>query len=433
MWAGARGRRQPNVPVLVQPPGAPVTASYPSADLVARSYECHINSGQARLARILGLPVEVSAEGTTVYDQTGAAYLDCGGYGVLLLGHRHPAVVAAVVAQLHRQPLSTRLFLNAELVAAAEALKRVVPIGLERVTFTNSGSEAVELALKLGRSTGRRRVIAMMNGFHGKTLGALSVTGRERYRASFAPLLPDVVHVAFGDACELEDALAPGEPATVIVEPVQAEGGVQVPKRGYLASVRESCDRHGAMFVADEIQTGLGRLGMWWGVNDDDVRPDVLLVGKSLGGGVMPAAAVVSTAEAYAALDNEPLLHSSTFAGNPLAAVAARTAIETIEREDLVARAARLGDDILTGLRDAEIVGGVVKDVRGRGLLIGIEFEAPHEAARFLENMLNEGVIVSYSLNADNVARLTPPAVLSNAEVDRVVTAVSRSVSRIEA
>jgi putrescine aminotransferase len=398
---------------------------------VWRAYERHVNRGQARLARVLGLPVEARAAGSRVYDEAGTEYLDCGGYGVFLLGHRHPAVVAAVERQLHRMPLSTRLFLNDGLARAAEALAAVVPDGLDRIAFAVSGAEAVELALKIGRSTGRRRIVAMAGGFHGKTLGALSATARERYRAPFLPLLPAVDHVPFGDAGALAGALAGGPPATVIVEPVQAEGGVRVPPAGYLAAVRQACDAHGALLVVDEIQTGLGRTGRWWGVCRDGVRPDVLLIGKALGGGVVPAAAVAVSVAAYAALDDEPLLHSSTFAGNPLAAAAACATLEVIGREDIVRRSAWLGDTLCTGLRELTAASGVVVAVRGAGTLIGVEFTAGHRAALFLEEMLNEQVIVSYSLNADEVVRFTPPAILDEADVARVLAAAAAALGRI--
>jgi putrescine aminotransferase len=400
---------------------------------VLEAYRRHVNGGQAKLARLLGLPTETTAEGPLVVDGAGREYLDCGGYGVFLLGHRHPAVVAAVRGQLDRQPLSTRLFLSPPLARAATLLSEVAPAGLERVTFTNSGSEAVELALKLGRAGGRRRLVATRGGFHGKTLGALSATGRDRYRAPFEPLLADVVHVPYGDAAALEEALTGGPPATVILEPVQGEGGVRLPPDGYLAEARRACDRWGALMVVDEVQTGLGRLGRWWGVDREAVRPDVLLAGKVLGGGVMPVGAVVATPEAYGPLDDEPLLHSSTFAGNPLATAAAAATLGVLRSEGLVERAAALGAELQQIVREgvAALPPDVVREVRCRGLMVGIEFVRPHHAALFLEEMLDERVIVSYSLNADAVARLTPPAVLGSEHLVWLREALTRSLKRL--
>lgn len=401
-------------------------------DQVAASYQRSINRGQGRMAKLLGLPVEVAASGCHVFDQEGRCYLDCGGYGVFTIGHRHPNVVAAVHDQLDRQPLSTRLFLNPVQAAAADALISVTPAELERVTFVNSGAEAVELALKLGRSLGLRRVVAMEGGFHGKTLGALSATGRDRYRAPFEPLLPGVEHVPFGDPGALGAALRRPGGALVILEPVQAEGGVRIPPPGFLAAVRDLCTRHGALLVVDEIQTGLGRLGAWWGCGQDGIVPDVLLAGKALGGGVMPVAAVLSTLAAYRQLDAEPLLHSSTFAGGQLAMAAVVATLDVMHREDVPARAARLGRTLLAGLRAAlGDAGELIADVRGRGLMIGIEFRAEHHGARFLENMLDERVIVCYSLNSDRVARLTPSCALTEDDCAWLIKATISAVRRL--
>ncbi|MDP9072690.1 MAG: aminotransferase class III-fold pyridoxal phosphate-dependent enzyme, partial [Actinomycetota bacterium] len=238
----------------------------------------------ASLCRLIAAPVELRSAGTKLYGADGDTYLDCGGFGVFLLGHCHPAVVAAVQHQVATHPLASRLFLNAELAEASAALAGVAPAGLDYVFLTNSGAEAVEVGLKLARLAGKTRVIAMHGGFHGKTMGALSVTGRPAYRDPFAPLLPGVEFVAFGDSDALDAALAvDGHRAAVILEPVQAEGGVRLPPPGYLRHVADRCQAVGAMLILDEIQTGLGRLGTWWGADAEAITPDVLLVGKILG------------------------------------------------------------------------------------------------------------------------------------------------------
>ena len=279
-----------------------------------------------------------------MHGDDGRTYLDCGGFGVFLLGHCHPRVVSAVRTQLERHPLSTRLFLNAQLAEAAEALAHAAPEGLDKVFLTGSGAEATELGLKLARLAGRTRVVAMDGGFHGKTLGAVSVTGRAQYRDPFAPLLPDVSFVPFDDPAALAAALADGGAQTaVVLEPVQAEGGVRVPAPGYLREVRRQCTAAGALLVLDEIQTGLGRLGAMWGADLEGVRPDVLLTGKVLGGGVMPVGGVVATAEVFAPLDADPLLHSSTFAGSPLAAAAVTATLAVLREEGVVERVRELG------------------------------------------------------------------------------------------
>jgi len=403
-------------------------------ETVLGRYTAHVNTSMASLSRLVGAPVEVTSAGTKVTDETGERYLDCGGYGVFLLGHRHPAVVDAVRRQLEDNPLATRLFLNPQLADASAALASVTPPGLDYVFLTNSGAEATEVGLKLARLAGHTRVIAMHGGFHGKTLGALSVTGRPGYREPFEPLLPDVSFVRYGDLAELDAALGTdGARTCVILEPVQAEGGVIVPPAGYLSRVRELCTARRAMLIVDEIQTGLGRLGFWWGGDAEGVAPDVLLSGKILGGGVVPVGAVAATAAAFAPLNRDPLLHSSTFAGNPLAAAAVSATIATIRTERIVERSRDLGPAILAMAADAVLAycPQLVREVRGRGLLIGIEFLASEHAANFLIALLERHVIASYSLNSHAVLRLTPPAILDAADLDWLGTALAEAAREL--
>ena len=398
---------------------------------VVEGYRRYVSRGRARLAELTGGLVEVSSQGSTVVDATGRELLDCGGYGVFLLGHRHPAVVAAVVDQVQRHPLSTRLMLDPTVARAAEALAAVTPEGLDFVHFVNSGAEATEAAIKLARAHGHRTLISATGGFHGKTTGALALTANELYQAPFRPLL-DVVHVPFGDAGLLGEMLARTDDACVVLEPVQGEGGVVLPPPGYLAEVARLCRESGAMLVLDEVQTGLGRLGSWWGADAEGVRPDVLLVGKGLSGGVVPVAAMVATAAAYQPFGDDPFLHTSTFAGSPIAMAAATAAVTAIRDEGLVERAAVLGARMLTGLRAALApCGPVLRDVRGAGLLIGLEFDDPGTALDLVLDLLDRGVLVNHSLNAHRVVRLTPPAVLTDAEADHVVESVAAAATAL--
>ncbi|MGB8507546.1 MAG: aminotransferase class III-fold pyridoxal phosphate-dependent enzyme [Pyrinomonadaceae bacterium] len=399
-------------------------------DVIER-HRRHVNSGLARLADLMGTHVEVRSAGNYVFDETGACYLDCGGYGVFTLGHCHPSIIEAVRKQLERLPLSTRSLLNSEVAAAAEALSAVAPEGLDYVYFGNSGAEATETALKLACLNGRHKLIAMHGGYHGKTVGALSVTGRPAYREPFASLIPQVEFVRFGDADDLSRALTAGEDEScVILEPVQAEGGVIVPPAGYLREVAALCQRHGALLIVDEIQTGLARLGAWWGCDEEGVVPDVLLVGKALSGGIVPVSAVVTTAAIYERLNKDPMLHTSTFSGNPLAAAAAHAAINVIKNENVVALSRRLGEILLTLTAKlcAEYGTRLIREVRGKGLLIGIEFEADFLAGDFMLELMKRKVMVSYSLNAHRVVRLTPPAFLSDSDVAWLSAAIQDSL-----
>src|SRR6516225_6013327 len=407
-----------------------------SRDQVLDRYTEHVNKSLASLARLVAAPVEVAAAGSKVRGSDGRTYLDCGGFGVFLLGHCHPVVVAAVREQLERNPLATRLFLNPELAAAAEDLAGITPAGLDYVFLTNSGAEATELGLKLARLAGKPHVIAMEGGFHGKTLGALSVTGRAPFRDPFGPLLPMVDFVPFGDAAALRAVLTAR--SVVLLEPVQAEGGVRLPPAGYLAQVRQACTQSGAVLILDEIQSGMGRLGAWWGADLAGVTPDALLAGKILGGGVMPVGGVAASAELFAPLNADPLLHSSTFAGSPLAAAAVTATIAAIKSEGLIQRARELGPQVRGAAADAVKAHcpHLVTEVRDQGLLIGIDFVSPDAAAEFLIGLLDEHVIPSYSLNSNNVLRLTPPAILDAADLDwlaRALTSAAQHAGRMMA
>jgi putrescine aminotransferase len=387
----------------------------------------HVNRGLARLAKLLQAHVEVASEGARVYDELGQTYLDCGGYAVFIHGHRHPKIVAAVQRQLNAHPLATRVLLNPGLALAAEALARVAPPGLPYVLFTNSGAEAVEAALKLACLNGKTVLVSATNSFHGKTTGALSVTGRPAFRDPFHSLLTDVQFVPFGDAAALESLLAEATGrACVILEPIQAEAGVILPPDGYLRDVRGLCDRYGALFVADEIQTGCGRTGSWWALDRERVIPNILLAGKGLGGGVVPVAALIASADVFEPFNRDPLLHTSTFAGNPLATAAALAAVQVLVEDGLVERARELGAFLLDRLTTILSDHGspVVRSVRGAGLLIGIEFDSERSAGSFMMELLRRRVVTCHSLNSHRVVRLTPPAILSPDECEWLFEAV---------
>jgi len=406
----------------------------PDLDKTIERYRAHVSEGMAMLAEIMAMHVEVRSDGTRVWDEAGTEYLDCGGYGVFILGHRHPRVVQAVHDQLDRHPMAARVLLNGDMARAAEDLARVAPDGLEYVFFTNSGAEATELAIKLARVSGRRRLISTHGGFHGKTNGALTVTGKPMFRDPFAPLLADVSFVAFDDLDALDGELRAGDPAMVVLEPVQAEGGVIIPADGYLSAVRELCDRHGALLVLDEIQTGMGRLGTWWGADRDGVSPDIMLVGKGLSGGVMPVAGIVATPDAYQSLSEDPLLHSSTYAGNPLAMAAASAAIAAIEEDDIIRRAGTLGARLLDELvvLQRDVAPHVLTAVRGRGLLLALEFDEDHYAGDFVLELLSRHVIISTSLNVNRVVRLHPAAVMEEEDIHWLLDALRESASAVE-
>jgi putrescine aminotransferase len=397
---------------------------------VLELYRRHLGDGQARVAAMLDTPLEVGATGSIVHTADGRELLNCGGYGVFFVGAGHPQVLAAVRAQLERQALSTRVLLNEPAARAAEALVSIAPPGLSKVHFSNSGAEAVETAIKIARANGRHRLVSMRRGYHGKTTGALSLTARALYQDPFRPLLPDVAHVQFGDLAGLAEVV--DAHTCVVVEPVQSEGGVIIPEPGYLSAVAALCRDRGALLVLDEVMTGLGRLGTWWGADRDGVQPDLLLVGKALSGGLVPVAATLATADVFAPFDKDPYLHTSTFSANPLAMAAVRATVEVIRDEGLVDRAAALGDRLVAAMTDSiRVIEHLVAEVRGAGLLIGMEFRNGLHAAEFLMDLLDNDVVVNHSMNAHPVLRFTPPATLTAADEARLLASFDRACAAL--
>lgn len=391
----------------------------------------HINPGLARLMAFAGFGVEMSAEGCWITDHEGRRYLDClGGYGVFSLGHRHPAVVAAVKKQLDEMPMGAKAFFNARSAELATRLSELTGSKLPYAFFCNSGAEAVEAALKFAKlATGRTKVIATHGGYHGKTLGALSVTGREKYRTAVGPLMPGAVFMPYGDAVVIE-AEAEGA-AAVIVEPVQGEGGIIVPPEGYLRRIREICDRHGALMIADEIQTGLGRTGYLFACEAEGVTPDLMTLAKCLGGGVMPIGAVLGTTEIWDIVFGEnPLMHTSTFGGNEMACAAALAALTVIEEEALVEKSRSSGEVFLEGLvRLAEKHPQLVLEARGRGLMLGLEFRVDEVGELVVSQLLIRQVIAAYTLNNPRVLRIEPPLTISAEEIAFALAALDEALT----
>ena len=339
-------------------------------------YEKFINPALAKLFRFMGLETLAwEACGHIVRDINGKEYIDClGGYGVFSLGHRHPKVVETVKRQLDKMALSGKILLDKPMADLAELLAEITPGSLQYSFFGNSGTEAVEGALKLARlHTGRKKIVSTVNAFHGKTFGALSATGREVFREPFMPLLEDFIHIPFGDCKALEDVLDT-ETAAVIIEPIQGEGGIILPPEGYLPKVRLLCDGYGALLICDEVQTGLGRTGKMFAVEHYGVVPDIITTAKALGGGVMPIGAFTAQPKVWERFIENPFLHTSTFGGNPLACCAAIAAIEVIKEEKLVQKAVVSGEYFLNGLNLLMTkFPAVIKAARGKGLMLGLE------------------------------------------------------------
>jgi putrescine aminotransferase len=394
-------------------------------------YMKYVNPGFARLCKFANLAtIEWEGRGAQVFDIFGRAYLDCiGGFGVFNVGRNHPRVVERAIEQLRRLPLSTRTLFNKQQADLAEMLAKITPGDLQYSFFCNSGAEAVEGALKLARLyTGRKKLVSCLNSFHGKTMGALSVSGREVYKKPFEPLLPETYQVPFDDLESMEK-MVDEETAAVIVEPVQGEGGVNIPSSDYLPGVREICNRHGALLIIDEVQTGLGRTGKMFACEHWSVVPDIMTLAKGLGGGILPLGAFMSTATIWKVFEENPLLHSSTLGGNPLACAVGLETLKILQEENIPRQAQEKGDYFLEKLRAFQITfPELIKEVRGMGLLIGMEFFDPDVASLLAMEMAERMILVAYTLNNPRVIRFEPPLTISFEEMDRVMRALEESL-----
>ena len=279
-------------------------------------------------------------------------------------------------------------------------------------------------------ATGRTGLVSATGAFHGKSMGSLSVSGRELYKTPFAPLIPDCVNVPFNDIPALREAVSE-KTAAVLLEPIQGEAGIIVPDDGYLRAARDICDRQGALLIFDEVQTGLGRTGKMWGCDWDDVAPDIMTLAKALSGSCVPIGAFIGTPRTWEVFKDNPLIHSSTFGGNPLACSAAYAAIEVIETEKLVARSAAQGEKLMCALRATQAkYPQCVKEVRGRGLMIGVEF--PHEdiGALVIVGLLQRNVIAAYTINNPTAIRFEPPLIITDEQVAWAATAFDEAVAQ---
>ncbi len=373
-------------------------------------------------------------------DVNGKKYIDClGGFGIYNVGHRHPKVVEAVTNQLNRQALHSQDLLDPLRAMLAKILGDITPGNLQYAYFGNSGTEAIEAALKLAKMySDRTTFIATTKAFHGKSLGSLSGTAKGVFRKPFLPMIPGFRHVHFGDiemmrktfeAC----AMVGEDVAAVIVEPIQGEGGVNLPPAGYLKQVRELCDEFGALLIFDEVQTGMGRTGKMFAAEHYDVVPDIMCLAKAFGGGIMPASATIATEEVFKSLFPNPFMHTTTFGGNPLACAAAIATFNVLIEENLPARAAELGEYMLKGLREAAVgFEDKVDEIRGLGLLIGIEFQSDEIGYEVSKGLFDNGVLVAGTLINAKTIRIEPPLTITYEEADSVIAAFKKVLGTVK-
>jgi predicted acetylornithine/succinylornithine family transaminase len=386
--------------------------------------QAYIDDDRKYICRTTRFPknmVVAESEGCYVYTVDGKVYLDLlAGIAVNNVGHRNPEVVKAVQEQAERA-LHTMVYGKYVIpvqVDVARMLAELTPGDLQTTFFCNSGCEGIEGALKTARKyTGRSRIISFQRAFHGRTFGALSVTWRESYRKPFEPLIPDVHFIPFNDLAAARAAIDT-RTAAVIMEPIQGEGGVRIPDDDYLPAIRELCDRTGAVLIFDEVQTAFGRTGKWFCCEHWNVVPDIMVLAKALGGG-LPLGAFIGKPEIMDTLSDPMLSHLTTFGGNPVCCAASKAAIVYMKREDLPARSAERGQQFMDGLQAIQArYPHLIKEVRGKGLMIGIELPAIEIMAPFVDQVHQQYLIIGDSLNDDVTARLEPPLTITPAQVD---------------
>ena len=354
----------------------------------------------------------VKGKGIVVTDADGKTYLDfLGGIATSILGHAHPAIVKAVTKQVSVLSHVSNFYAHPNAIALAEKLTKMTGDKNAKVFFCQSGAEANEAALKLSRRTGKVRVVAAQGAFHGRTMGALSLTGQPSKREPFLPLIKGVKHVPYGDIDAMRKAITK-KTAMVIIEPIMGEAGVIVPPAEYLQQLRELCDKNGSLLVIDAVQTGMGRTGDWFGYEYSGITPDVITLAKGLGGG-LPLGAMIALGKAADLF--QPGDHGSTFGGNPVTTAAGLAAIEFIESKKILAKVEKQGAHLM---QELALIPGV-KEVRGAGLLLGIELESL-KASDVSDAMRNSGVLVN-AANATTI-RIAPALIVTDAQIDKFIS-----------
>lgn len=384
---------------------------------------------------------EWTGSGAVFEDVLGRKFIDClGGYGLMDLGWGHPEVVQAVMAQLRRTPMPSQELIDPLRGALAKLLAMISPGEIQYSFFAASGTEAIEGAVKLAKMyTKKPALISAVKGFHGKTMGSLSLMGKADYRMPPGVLYGGpVYHVPYGDARAVEQQLEICDTvgigvAAVVMEPIQGEAGAIVPPDDFWPRIREATRKHNVLLIADEVQTGMGRTGKLWGVQHWDVEPDIISVAKSLGGGVMPISAFMSTEEIWSVMmDPNPFIHTTTTGGNPLACSAAIAAIRVTLRERLWEQAAQKGEYFIPKLKElAARYPGIFKSITGRGLLIGMHFHNPEAGYEIAAGLFRRGVLVAGTLTSAHTIRIEPPLVIEYETLDEVLNRLEDTLAEV--
>lgn len=374
-------------------------------------------------------------------DVYGNEFIDClGGFGIYTAGHRNPEILQYVQAQLNRYALHSQELVDPLRGYLAKALALCTPGDLQYAFFTNGGAEANEMALKLARlATGKHYFISTVAGFHGKSFGAVSMTGKGTYRKPYLPMIQGVQHVEYGNAeaaeAAIKNLIAVGETvAGMIIEPIQGEAGVRIPPKGYLKKIREICDKYDVVLIFDEIQTGMGRTGTLWACEDEGVVPDVLTFGKAFGGGIMPITGIIARPHLWTdeIKENPWILGSPTFGGNPLACSAALAALKFTLENDIPGQIKEKGEYLMGKLKGLQEKHPVLVEVRGKGFLIGLDYPTAELGWEVSKGLFKRGVMTGGTLNSAKTNRIEPPGIISYETIDMIVEKLDDTLMEVE-
>jgi acetylornithine/LysW-gamma-L-lysine aminotransferase len=372
-------------------------------------------------------PVVITrGKGALVWDNNGREYVDCSSsYGVAALGHCHPKIVEAIKVQAEQLITCHSCYYNDKRAEFIQKLVKITPKGLDKAFLSNSGAESVECAIKLARkATGKTEIIALMGGYHGKTMGALSATWDKKYREPFMPLIPEVKHVGPDNSVKVGEAIT-DKTAAILMEPIRGEGGIRVPPDGYIQQVREICNRRGVLLIFDEVQTSFGRTGKNFGCENWGVTPDIMCLAKPFAGG-LPIGITIAKENIMSAFKVGE--HSTTFSGSPLVCAAGCAAIDVLVEEKLADKAALNGKYFKTQLKGLAEKHNIIKEIRGLGLMLGMELR--YDVYGVLAKTLNRGVLLIDA--GRTVVRLLPPLVITKPQIDRIVKALDKALGEEE-
>ena len=400
-----------------------------------RNYGHFISSTYPLFLKKYGIKnIAGTARGSVITDSQGQEYIDCvSGYGLFNIGHNHPRMIRDIKDQLDKKQLFTKPLITQVQVKAAQKLASLAPDNLECSFLCNSGSEAIDSALKLARLyRGKSEIITAENSFHGFTYGALSASGIESFKKFFKPMVPDIRQVKFGDIQALEKKITP-DTAAILLEPMQHESGIDIPDQTYFQKVRNLCTDNNILLILDEIKTGMGKTGRMFACEHFSITPDILVIGKSLGGGLMPVGAIIARQKIWRKFSLSFPMAASSFAGNILACRAILSTIEIIEKDNLISKCQQKGRMLITGLKEiARKYEDLIINIKGKGLLIGIRIVNSRIALQIIKEMIASGILVFQAYADNETIMVEPPLVISNNQIRKIISTLDEICQNIE-